>query len=442
VRLRRSLTTLPLVFVMFFNVSGGAFSLESLVAQLGPGLALTTLAIVPLVWSLPEVLLIGELASMLPEEGGYYRWVDRAFGPFWAFQCGWCTWMYSLVDMAIYPVLFNQYLAFFAPNLSAWARFAVSLLVIWTGVAVNLRGAGRVGRTSIIAGVAVLGAFAAMSLIALGHQSHLPWLPFAKPGAGRLEGLGVGISVALWNYIGWDNASTVGGEIVDASRSYPRALAFALPLVAIGYLVPLLAALGATDWTLWREGAWPALASAAVGGGRLGQALGLGLALAGLASALALFNSLLLAYSRIPLTLAADGFLPRALARLDLRGTPRNAVLASAVCYSAGALIAFQNLVVADVFLYGLALFLEFGALLKLRRREPALRGAFRVPLTPHGLMLLAAFPLAFFALSVSLSLRSGEHGPSALLSALGAVALGPLAFLALARPRGPREDY
>ena len=112
VGLRRSLTTLPLVFVMFFNVSGGAFTLEGLVAELGPGLALTMLAIVPLVWSLPEVLLIGELASMLPEEGGYYRWVRRAFGPFWAFQCGWCTWMYSLVDMAIYPVLFNQYLAF------------------------------------------------------------------------------------------------------------------------------------------------------------------------------------------------------------------------------------------------------------------------------------------------------------------------------------------
>ena len=59
---------------------------------------------------MPEVLIVGELASMLPEEGGYYRWVDRAFGRFWAFQNGWLTWMYSLVDMAIYPVLFNQYL--------------------------------------------------------------------------------------------------------------------------------------------------------------------------------------------------------------------------------------------------------------------------------------------------------------------------------------------
>ena len=59
----------------------------------------------PLFWSLPEALIVGELASMLPEEGGYYRWVYHAFGPFWAFQNGWWTWMYSLVDMAIYPVV-------------------------------------------------------------------------------------------------------------------------------------------------------------------------------------------------------------------------------------------------------------------------------------------------------------------------------------------------
>jgi amino acid transporter len=434
VQLRRSLTTLPLVFIMFFNVSGGAYSLEGLVAELGPGLALATLAVVPLVWSLPEVLLIGELASMLPEEGGYYRWVDRAFGPFWAFQCGWCTWMYSLVDMAIYPVLFNQYLAFFLPDLPAVGRFSVSLLVIWTGVAINLRGAGRVGRSSIVAGAAVLGVFAALSLAALSHQAHAPWLPWVKPGEGRLGGLGVGISVALWNYIGWDNASTVQGEIVDASRSYPRALAFALPLVTVGYLVPLLAALGATDFSLWREGAWPEIARHAVGGGRLGLVLAGWMALAGLASAVALFNSLLLSYSRIPLTLATDGFLPQGLARLDPHGTPRDAVLASAVCYSVGALLSFQSLVVADVFLYGLALFLEFAALFALRRKEPELRGVFRVPLDLPGLRLLAASPLALFVVSVVFSLRSGEYGPSAVLSALGAVALGPLAFVAAAR--------
>jgi amino acid transporter len=99
--LKRTLSVFALVFVMFFNVSGGPFSLEGLVADVGPGLALLMLLAIPVVWSLPETLIIAELASMLPEEGGYYRWVRRAFGPFWAFQNGWATWLYSLVDMAL-----------------------------------------------------------------------------------------------------------------------------------------------------------------------------------------------------------------------------------------------------------------------------------------------------------------------------------------------------
>jgi amino acid transporter len=348
--------------------------------------------------------------------------------------------MYSMVDMAIYPVLFNQYLATFVPDLGAPARFLVSIAVIWTAVAVNLRGAHDVGRVSVAVGACVLGGFGLLAIAALAHQTGTPWQPFAKPGESPFAGLGLGISIALWNYIGWDNASTVQGEVVDASRSYPRALAFALPLVTLAYFVPLLPALGATDWTSWKEGAWPEIARTAAGGGTLGSLLGVWVAFAGLASALALFNALLLAYSRIPLAMATDGLLPRALGRLDARGTPRNAVLASAICYSLCALLTFQELVVADVFLYALALFLEFAALLQLRRREPTLRGAFRIPLGLPGLSLLVALPLAVFALAVGLSLIDGEYGLPALLMAFGAAALGPLAYAAALAGAGRRR--
>src|SRR5919112_1883010 len=151
-KLVRSITTLSLVFILYFSTSGGAFTTETLVVSVGPGMALLILLIVPLVYSLPEVLLVGELASMLPEEGGYYRWVQRAFGPFWAFQNGWLTWMYSLVDMAIYPKLFVTYLAYFAPNLAPSVIWAVGLVVIWGATALNLAGARRVGRSSVFAG--------------------------------------------------------------------------------------------------------------------------------------------------------------------------------------------------------------------------------------------------------------------------------------------------
>jgi amino acid transporter len=430
-KLTRSLTTVSLVAVLYFNTSGGAFTTEALVAEVGPGMALAMLLAVPLFWSLPETLIVAELASMLPEEGGYYRWVRRAFGPFWAFQNGWWTWMYSLVDMALYPVLFNQYLAYLVPGLGTRLQWAVSLAVIWGATAINLRGALRVGRVSVIAGGVVLGAFLALALAALPRVSHLPWVPFAKPGQGTVSGLGVGLSIALWNYIGWDNASTVQGEVVDATRSYPRALAIALPLVVLGYFVPLLPALAASDWTTWREGGWSEIARAT--GGVAGPGIATLVTVAGLVSALALFNALLLSYSRIPLAMANDGLLPAPLARTDARGTPRNAVLVSAVAYSAFALLPFHGLVVADVLLYAMALALEFAALVQLRRREPALRGAFRLPLGTAGVTLLALVPGSILLLVVALSLLDGEYGLPAVVGSLVAAALGvPLYAFAL----------
>lgn len=429
---RRGLTTLSLVFVIYFNVSGGAFSLEGLVAEVGPGAALLILVLVPLVWALPETMIVGELASMLPVEGGYYRWVQRAFGPFAAFQNGWITWVYSLLDMAIYPVLFNQYLAFFFPGLSAGVQWTISLLVIWSATAVNLRGAIRVGWISVVSGVFVLGGFAALSLAALPNLAHAPWRPFTGPAGGGIGSLGVALSIALWNYIGWDNASTVQGEVEDASRTYPRALAFTLPLVTLGYLVPLLAALSASDWTTWREGGWPeiAVASAAWGGG----GIGIWLAVAGMVSALALFNSLLLAYSRIPLVMASDGLLPRLLAETDARGTPRNAVLLSAVFYSLFSLMPLGQLIVADILLYAIALFVEFAALIALRVREPELRGSYRIPLGTRGVVVLASIPALVLVGVTVLGLQDPEMGAPAIVGALVAVGLGPVLYGAVRR--------
>ena len=434
--LRRTLTTTALVFVMFFTVSGGAYTIEGFVSKVGPGLALLTLLVVPLVWSLPETLIVGELASMLPEEGGYYRWVRRAFGDFWAFQNGWASWLYSLVDMAIYPVLFNQYLGWFFPGLPAGAHWAISLAVIWGATAINLRGALPVGRVSIWAGSFVLLGFLALAVFALPHVRHVPWTPFGVPGATLGAGIAVGLSTVLWNYIGWDNASTVQGEVIDASRSYPKALVITLPLVALGYLVPVVPALAASDWTTWREGSWPAIAAAITGSA--GPFIAGWIALGGLVSALALFNALLLSYSRVPLAMAQDGLLPSVLARTDARGTPRVAVLVAAVCYSFFVLRPFGELVVADVLLYSVALLMEFGALVALRRREPQLRGTFRIPVGTRGVVLLAALPAVILGIVIGLSLRDGDIAMPSLIGSAVGLALGPLLFWLLRRRAVP----
>jgi amino acid transporter len=330
--------------------------------------------------------------------------------------------------MAIYPVLFTLSLRWFFPGLTTVQEWVASLGMIWMATLINLRGAGRVGLASVVVGSFVLAGFGLLVLFAVPKMNHLPWVPFLKPGTSATGAIGVGLSLALWNFIGWDNASTVGGEIENAERTYPKALAITVPLVAGVYLVTLLTTLSASDWTTWQaEGGWPAIARTLAG--PFGAVLAPWLALAGMASAFALFNAYLLTYSRIPLVVATDGLLPAALARTDERGTPRGAVLMSAVLYSCFALLPLGGLVVADVLLYAMALGLEFAALVALRVREPTLRGSFRVPLGTAGVAVLACLPMATIIGIAGLSMRDGELGLPAVVGAGTAVVLGPLLY-------------
>src|SRR5439155_1643032 len=95
----------PLLMTIFFCVSGGPFGLEPVV-QSGRGMALMLILIVPIIWALPVALLSAELGSAIPEEGGYYEWVKQGVGPRAGFWCAWLTFLYTCVDVAIYPRLF------------------------------------------------------------------------------------------------------------------------------------------------------------------------------------------------------------------------------------------------------------------------------------------------------------------------------------------------
>ena len=184
-----------------------------------------------------------------------------------------------------------------------------------------------------------------------------------------------------------------------------------------------------TDWRAWTDGAWPALAATIAG-----KWLAAWIATAGMISAFALFNALLLAYSRVPLVLARDGLLPAALGVTDERGTPRRAVIISAAGYSVFALLSFGGLLAADVLLYTAALALEFAALIALRRREPELVGSFRVPLRGPALIALAALPMLVLAVAVVLEVRSRTIGLVGVLVATAFGFAGPVAHAAFRR--------
>jgi len=395
----RRLSFLPLLAVVFFNVSGGPYGVEDAVSVFGPGLTLLLLALTPLVVALPVALAMAEMGGALPEEGGYVTWVRRAFGPFWGFQVGWWSWLNSFVDVAVYPALFADYLRFWRPEMTPVERGVMALGFVWLLTALNLTGVRITGWGAVVLAVGALAPIVALTGVAAARAHVAPWSPFAAPGQGLASGLGLGIAVMMWNYSGWDTPSTVLGETQRPQTAYRRALWWALPLIALANIVPVAATLSATgDWQRWQTGQWP-VAAAIVGGPFLAHAV-----VAGAVTASAgLFLSLVLTNSRLPYALAVQGELPRWLAAVHARtAVPWPAVLVSSAGYSLFALASFKELIVLNVWLYSLTLLLELAAFVALRLREPALIRPWRVGGGALGLWLTAALPSAAALLAMA----------------------------------------
>jgi amino acid transporter len=352
----------------------------------------------PVLWAMPTALMVAELSSALPEDGGFYIWAKRSMGPFWGFQEAWLSLAGSVFDMALYPTLFVSYITHFNPALTAGGRG------IWIGVGLiaacalaNLAGAKCVGATSFLFTALLLAPFAVLALYAAVHPAPAP--PNAAPHYDFL----LGILVAMWNYMGWDNASTIAGEVHRPQRTYPLAMAGAVTLVALTYILPI-AAVAATGLSAsrWGTGGWADVARAVMGGGTVTEAVAIGITIGGMMGALGALNALTLSLSRLPAVMADDGYLPRVFARRHpSTGAPYVAIVACAIVWALALNLSFAKLVMLDVLLTGLSILLEFASLVALRIREPHLPRPYRVPGGLAGAIGIGICPLVLLVLAV-----------------------------------------
>ena len=407
-------------------VAGGPYGLEDVIGKAGYSRALLMLALVPLVWSLPVSLMVGELASALPDEGGYYVWVRRALGRFWGFQEAWLSLAASIFDMAIYPVTFTLYLSRLAPALTAGHRGVLwSLAVVVACTLWNLTGAESVGEGSVGMFVVLLAPFAVLLFACLhlwhGHGAGTLTQHLSAPDyAGAL-------SVCLWNYMGWDNASTVAQEVDRPQRNYPRAMLASAALVAATYILPLLGvALAGLAPEQFSTGAWTDAARSVAG-----PALALAVVAGGMINGVGMFNPLMMSYTRVPAAMAADGLLPAALDRKNRAGVPWLSVLSCALIWSLALTISFERLISIDLVLYGSALMLEFVALVVLRRREPGLARPFRIPGGTVGAVAIGLGPFALTAFALYAARHEQVLGINALLFATAVAVSGALLYAA-----------
>jgi amino acid transporter len=432
IRARGKMRLLPLIAATYFMVSGGPYGIEDILGGAGYGAAILILLALPFLWSLPTALMVGELASAMPVDGGFYVWVRRAMGPFWGYQEGWLSLAASIFDMAIYPALFVSYLGKLNPSLTAgWGHYGWALAVVAVCTAWNLRGAPSVGNGSMALFALLLAPFAVLA--ALGFWRGWSLHPAVQwGGAHTHSGIALAIQVGLWNYMGWDNASTVAGEVENPRRNYPRAMVVSTMLVAVTYLLPLGAmAVAGIATASFSTGDW---ADVAVRLG--GPLLGLAVVAGGCINGLGMFNALVLSYTRLPMAMAEDGMLPSIFALRSRRGVPWVSVLLCGAAWAAALSLSFERLISIDLILYGSSLLLEFAALVVLRLREPELERPFKAGnLAVASLLGVAPALLISYALYAARDEQIGSV--SALLVAATVALLGPLFYWLTASRRG-----
>jgi amino acid transporter len=424
---RKTITILPLVMTIFFAVSGGPYGLEP-VMQSGLEMGLLLILLTPLVWALPAALLTAELSSAIPAEGGYYVWVKRAMGPAAGFFCAWLTYVYTWVDVAIYPVLYISYLktfAFASFLANPWYSFATTLAFIVPLSWLNISGIKSISRVSTGFFILLLIPFAIM--IIAGSDKILTQ-GFSRPqltsGSSISDAFTAGLFVIMWNYLGWDSLSTVTGEIKNPQKVFPKALMVAVPVVVLIYFLPAL--IGASlqpDPAKWSDGSWPSIAEK-IGGKGLKNAMALG----GLISAAGLYMVSLMASSRIPFVLAGDNILPVFFTKQHPKyGTPWVAIIFSSAIYAALSIFNFKQLAEIDVVLYSSALLLEFIALVILRVKEPDLPRPFKIPGGWWILSLVVLLPVSLIGFALYSLVMEDER--TTLILLFFAIASGAVIF-------------
>ncbi|KAI9127659.1 hypothetical protein K1719_000652 [Acacia pycnantha] len=383
----QKLPIIPLIFLIFYEVSGGPFGIEDSVRASGPLLALIGFLIFPFIWSIPEALITAEMSTMFPENGGYVVWVSSALGPYWGFQDGWVKWLSGVIDNALYPILFLDYLKSSIPALSNGFPRSISILVLTLALTyTNYRGLTIVGWVAILLGIFSLLPFLVMGFIAIPRLKPCRWIMVDL----KHVNWGLYLNTLFWNLNYWGSISTLSGEIDDPGKTLPRALFYALILVVFGYFFPLLTSIGAipVDRKLWSDGYFSQVCRI-LGGVWLRSWV----QIASAASNMGMFVVEMSSDSFQLLGMAERGMLPDLFAKRSRYGTPVMGILFSASGVLLLSWLSFQEIVAAENFLYCFGMIMEFIAFVRLRMKYPHLPRPFKVPVGKIGATLMCIPP-------------------------------------------------
>lgn len=410
---KHELKVSTVVFMIFALCAAGAYGIEEMIPESGPGLTLIMLMVLPFLWSTPLGLVASQLGSARPQEGGYYKWVQEALGEFWGFMAGWWRTISIYIDNTLYVILAGGYLANqFGFGWGMEFAIKASIIIIFTYI--NIRGVRDVGVVSSVLSILVIIAFTLVAISGFMNWNQNPFLPFTADG--DLMGLsgiafsdwvyyiGMGIAIGMWMYSGYESMSTLAGEVSNP-QVIPKATMITIPLIMAVYILPTMAGLASLGrWDEWgTEG--DVIGYSDVVTTFWGPAFGIFFVIVAVLAQCSIYNTYIASGSRGFFALADDHLAPPVLVKVDKKhGVPYVSVLSVGIVNLILCMFAFEVVVVIDVFLLVSSYVMIFISALILRKRIPEEEFRFKIPGGYAFLLILCTIPMliAFVAFFIN----------------------------------------
>ena len=400
------LKTSTVVFMIFCLVSAGCFGIEEMIPACGPGLTVIMLCVLPFVWGLPFGLVASELGSVRPQEGGYYKWVQEAFGEFWAFQSGWWRTVSIYIDNTLYVILAGGYAAQ-QWDLGTLPEFILKFGMIAFFTWINIRGLHDVGVASTILSVLVLLAFGCVAVCGFMNWGEGTDISFQLT-AWEAEGLGDwfyfiagGISIGMWMYSGYESLSTLAGEVSNP-QVIPKGTLLTIPLIMATYILPTMGALGSIghfeEWGPDGYGYSHVLTA------YWGPIWGMIFVIIAILAQCSIYNTYVASGSRGFFALSDDNLAPPFLVKLNKQGVPFAAILSVSITNVVLCMCPFGLVIVLDVAMLVASYILVYLSCMKLRTTIPAEEYPFRIPGGDTFVRIMCIIPIiiAIFAYFVN----------------------------------------
>ena len=336
----------------------------------------------------PMAMVINELSSRFPEEGGLYVWAKEAFGDFHGFVAGWTYWVYTIfyfpglllasASMSAYVLggkgtALAQDRTFLLVGSMLLLAVAVILNLIGLNIGKWLQNAGGVSTYAPLLILVVIGGVLWLKQGSVTHFTVANMMPTWNWD-----------TVNFWSQIafaftGLELVSAMSDEIREPRKTLPRALIAAAVLIAGMYIIgtfSLLAVVPANDIDP-KSGVFHAITigSSALKIGivgvlaallvTVGNAGGVGSTVAGIA--------------RVPFVVGIDRYLPKAFGKIHPKWrTPYISIIVQALLSALVLLLsqinettrgAYQTVIDITIILYFIPFLYMFAAAIKLAGR-------------------------------------------------------------------------